>query len=352
VGKVSTLFEGTELGQTEGPNIFKRNGYYYLMTAEGGPHYEHAVTLIRSKSIWGPYELHPQRQILTSAGTDENTLQKAGHASVCEDADGNWYMAYLCARPVKDGRCVLGRETAIQEVEWRDDDWLYLKSGDIYPTDTFTVYGNVEKMDDSKKVYSFTNERFRKDFLTLREPYSKERFSIHDREGYLRIYGKESINSIIEQAIICRRQTEMSFEAKTLMEFKPENLGHMAGIIYKYNEANQYYFYMTYDETKEANVLGTIKIDRGQPTILTREEQPTVFSEKVYLKIEVNKEKGQFYYSIDDQEYIPVGGEFDTTICSDDYAYGFTGTMVGMACQDMSMHEHYADFKFFSYEDR
>jgi xylan 1,4-beta-xylosidase len=349
VGKVSTLFEGTELGQTEGPNIFKRNGYYYLMTAEGGPHYEHAVTLIRSKSIWGRYELHPKRYILTSSGTGEDTLQKAGHASVCEDAEGNWYMAFLCARPVKGRRCILGEET---EVEWREDDWLYLKSGVIYPTNTFTVHRNVEKMDDSKTVYTFEDDRFRKDFLTLREPYTKERFSIHDREGYLRIYGKESINSVCEQAIIYKRQTAMSFEAKTLLEFYPDNFGHMAGIIYKYNEANQYYFYITYDETKAANVLATIKIDRGQPTILPSEEQPTLFSDKVYMKIVVNKEKGQFYYSLVDQEYIPIRGEFDTTICSDDYAYGFTGTMVGKACQDLTMHEHYADFKFFSYEDR
>jgi xylan 1,4-beta-xylosidase len=351
VGKIHKIFEGTELGWTEGPNMYKQNGYYYLLTAEGGPHYEHASTLVRSKSIFGPYEMHPYKHFLTSSGSD-CTLQKAGHASICEDADGNWYLAHLCARPVKDGKCVMGRETAIQEVEWREDDWLYLKNGTIHPSDSYNVNRDVEKVDNTKNIYTFEDENFRKDFLTLREPYSKERFSINDREGYLRIYGKESINSVIEQAIICRRQTAASFEAKTLLEFEPSNYGHMAGILYKYNEANQYYFYMTYDETKAVKVLGIMKVDKGQPTLLSRKEQPVIYSNHVYLKLEVNKEKGQFYYSLDDNVYIPVGEVFDTTVCSDEHAWGFTGTMVGMACQDLFMHEHYADFKTFIYEDK
>lgn len=351
VGVVHKIFEGTELGWTEGPNIYKRNGYYYLMAAEGGPHYEHASVLIRSKSIFGPYEMHPSKHFLTSAGSD-CTLQKAGHSSICEDANGNWYLAHLCARPVKDGKCVMGRETAIQEVEWREDDWLYLKNGTIHPEDFYTVQGDITVIDNSKKVYTFENEDFRKDFLTLREPYTAERFSTNDRKGYLRIYGKESINSVIEQAIICRRQTSMIFEAKTILSFEPTNFGHMAGLIYKYNEANQYYFYMTYDEKKNKKVLSMMGVNRGEYKLLGVDNQPVIDSEEVYLKLTVEKEKGQFLYSIDGEEYIPVGDVFDTTICSDENAWGFTGTMVGIACQDLNMHTHYADFKLFEYEDK
>ena len=186
----------------------------------------------------------------------------------------------------------------------------------------------------------------------MREPYTSERFSINDRKGYLRIFGKESINSVIEQAIICRRQTAMTFEAKTILSFEPTNFGHMAGLIYKYNDANQYYFYMTYDEKKNKKVLSAMGVNRGEYKLLEVDKQPVIDSEEVYLKLTVEKEKGQFLYSIDGKEYIPVGDVFDTTVCSDENAWGFTGTMVGIACQDLNMHTHYADFKMFEYEDK
>lgn len=94
-----------------------------------------------------------------------------------------------------------------------------------------------------------------------------------------------------------------------------------------------------------------MKVDRGQYTLLEREKQPVISTEEIYLKLIVKKEKGQFLYSIDDKEYIPVGDIIDTTICSDENAWGFTGTMVGMACQDLCMHTHYADFKMFQYTE-
>lgn len=351
IGEIHTIFKGTELGWTEGPNLYKRNGYYYLLTAEGGPHYEHASTLIRSRSIFGPYEMHPNKYLMTSAGSD-CTLQKAGHASICENADGRWYLAHLCARPVKDGKCIMGRETAIQEVEWRDDNWLYLKNGTLNPYDFYLVDGEIPIAEQSNVLYTFENEDFRKDFLTLREPYSADRFSVNDREGYLRIYGKESVNSVIEQAIICRRQSAMSFEAKTILSFSPENYCQMAGLLYKYNESNQFYCFMTYDEQKHVKVLSIYQADRGQYKLLEADRQPIIVSEEVCLKLSVNKEKGQFSYSIDGQNFCPVGDVFDTTVCSDENAWGFTGTMVGMACQDLSLHKHHADFKMFEYREQ
>ncbi|MDB4381152.1 glycoside hydrolase family 43 protein, partial [Mariniblastus sp.] len=126
-GKPELIFKGSEIGLTEGPHLYQRNDWYYLLTAEGGTEYEHAVTLARSRNILGPYEIHPANPILTSNGHPNLKLQKAGHASLVETQTGQWYMPHLCGRPLPDTqRCNLGRETAIQQVEWRDDDWLYL----------------------------------------------------------------------------------------------------------------------------------------------------------------------------------------------------------------------------------
>lgn len=79
IGPRKNIFLGTELDLVEGPHLYKRNGWYYLLTAEGGTAYEHACTLARSRDIWGPYELHPQKYILTSKDAPFAALQRAGH---------------------------------------------------------------------------------------------------------------------------------------------------------------------------------------------------------------------------------------------------------------------------------
>ena len=83
-GKPELIFKGSEIGLTEGPHLYQRNDWYYLLTAEGGTEYEHAVTLARSRNLLGPYELHPENPILTSNGHPNLDLQKAGHASLVE----------------------------------------------------------------------------------------------------------------------------------------------------------------------------------------------------------------------------------------------------------------------------
>jgi xylan 1,4-beta-xylosidase len=88
----STLFTGTPLGYTEGAHIYRRDGYYYLLVAEGGTSYEHAVVVLRAKDITGPYELHPDVTMMTSWHLPENPLQKAATARCWRPipANGIW----------------------------------------------------------------------------------------------------------------------------------------------------------------------------------------------------------------------------------------------------------------------
>ena len=121
VGECKNIYLGTKIKLTEGPHLYKRNGYYYLLTAEGGTKYEHSVTIARSKNILGPYELHPENPILTAVHNPENYLQKSGHASMVPYNDEKWFMAHLTGRPLTErGDCPLGRETALQEIYWEN----------------------------------------------------------------------------------------------------------------------------------------------------------------------------------------------------------------------------------------
>src|SRR6185436_7572478 len=114
---------------------YKRDGRYYLLTAEGGTAFGHAVTMARSRNLLGPYELHPNTTIITARDRPDAPLQRAGHADLVETQDGDTYIVYLCGRPLKNrGRCTLGRETAIQKMVWGQDGWLRTLDGQGVPT--------------------------------------------------------------------------------------------------------------------------------------------------------------------------------------------------------------------------
>jgi len=135
IGERKLIFKGTALGLTEAPHIYKRDGWYYLLTAEGGTNWNHAVTMARSRNLTGPYELHPDTYIMSARHRPDALLQRAGHADIVETQDGETYMAYLVGRPLRNrGRCTLGRETAIQKMVWGADGWLRTLDGQGIPT--------------------------------------------------------------------------------------------------------------------------------------------------------------------------------------------------------------------------
>ncbi len=130
VGPRRIIFQGTSIGFTEGPHLYRRGEYYHLLVAEGGTSWGHAVTMARSRQLEGPYEVHPDTYVLTARDRPDCELQRAGHASLVDTRDGETYMAYLCGRPLANrGRCVLGRETAIQKMVWSPDGWLRTADG-------------------------------------------------------------------------------------------------------------------------------------------------------------------------------------------------------------------------------
>jgi len=133
------------LQKTEAPHLYFVNGYYYLLTAEGGTGRGHSVTVCRSKAITGLYELAPNSPILTASDKADSSLQCAGHGSLVQTENGKWYMAYLCTRPLKDAT-ILGRKITIQEVYWTEDHWLRLKSERNSPQKN-TIVQTVDKVE-------------------------------------------------------------------------------------------------------------------------------------------------------------------------------------------------------------
>ncbi len=112
------IWQGTGGRYPEGPHIYKKDGYYYLLISEGGTEYGHMITIARSRQIYGPYESCQYNPILTHVGkiTQNNPIQGTGHADLVQDTKGDWWMVCLAFRAFNGQHHTLGRETGILTV--------------------------------------------------------------------------------------------------------------------------------------------------------------------------------------------------------------------------------------------
>jgi xylan 1,4-beta-xylosidase len=357
VGPTKNIFPGTELDLVEAPHLYKRNGWYYLLTAEGGTGYDHACTLARSRDIWGPYEVHPQNPILTSANTPTAALQRAGHGDIVDTPDGKTYLVHLTGRPITEvRRCVLGRETGIQEAFWGDDDWLYVKNGPV-PSLKVDVPGTRDDTNYwAEQRYTFDEEQgLHKDFQWLRTPEPERIFEIKDSK--LHLIGREAVGSWFEQALVARRQTHFSYDAETVIDFSPTDERQFAGLTAYYCRYNFFYLAVTADADGQRELLimsseaswpeGRLKLPLAEPVQIPDKG-------KVKLALSIRGKQLQFFYALGDKELEKVGPVYDASIISDEcgghQAHGsFTGAFVGLACSDVNGTALSAGFDYFVY---
>lgn len=372
------IFKGTSLGLTEAPHLYKRDGWYYLLTAEGGTNWDHAVTMARSRNLTGPYEVHPDGHLLTARSRPDSELQRSGHADLVETQNGETYLAYLAGRPIPNrGRCILGRETAIQKLVWGEDGWLRTLDGQGVPTIETPapilppVATDVSQLQSQSATtepahagcYSVARDDFDGselpiDFQWLRTPYPDELFSLTARSGHLRLFGRESIGCLFKQALVARRQQAFCYTAETVVEFEPEHFQQLAGLTCYYNSSKFHYLHISHDEQigRYLAVMSSIP-DAAQADAFTP-PIPIPAGKPVRLRVEVDFERLHFAYQVVgvDRAWQWIPKQFDASILSDEASAigqpNFTGAFVGMACQDMAGTGRPADFDFFNYCER
>lgn len=357
IGERVNIFKGTSLGLTEAPHLYKRNGWYYLITAEGGTAWNHAVTLCRSRNLLGPYELHPDAYILSARTRPDAPLQRAGHADIVETQDGQIYMAYLCGRPLKNrGSCVLGRETAIQKMQWGDDSWLYTLDRSGLPTITTPAPGlPAHPFAPAPARDDFDSPELGIDWQWLRTPQPDDIFSLTARPGHLRLYGRETIGSLFTQALVARRQQAHCYSAETVMAFEPAHFQQMAGMVCYYAQNKFHYLYVSHDDAhgKHLRVMSALP-DAPVGDAFTA-PIPLALG-PVGLRVEVDEERLWFAWRQGDRPWQRLAQTFDASILSDEAAppgtANFTGAFVGMAAQDMAGTGAAADFDHFTYRER
>ncbi len=359
IGEAHYLTPGTELGRTEGPHLYKKDGYYYIVLAEGGTEYEHAMTVGRSKSIYGPYEFHPDNPFVSAAEDKNNTLQKSGHGDLVQTREGDWYVVFLVGRPLTPhGKCTLGRETAIEEFVWKDD-WPYLKSGSRVPRPEIPSPSLPEQPNGEPVVRThFDQDQIPMVFQSLRVPITKDWCNLDVRKGFLRLYGKESLNSLHHQSLLGRRIQSFNVQVSTSLEFHPKNIHHMAGLVFYYNAGHYHYACITSNPEGTRKFLCIISSDNFKMSFQEELEDVTS-STRVVLRGDMHRDRLQFYFSLDNKEFKKIGSSLDASILSDDhvrngrsrYRPAFTGSFVGICCQDLALNIHHADFEWFVYKE-
>jgi len=348
VGPIHWIFKGTDLKKTEASHIYKRGGYYYLMTAEGGTGLTHAVTIARSKSVTGPYEVDPENPMLTAANDPTIYLQKAGHASLVNTQNDEWYIAHLCSRPVAGKYSILGRETALQKVRWTEDGWLRLSCGGNSP-ETFVDGPDLPEclwpvVDDTKE--DFDGDALGMAWCSLRRAQDDSWMTLSERPGYLRLRGGESIHSLSDQHLIARRQQHFKCTVETKIDFNPTNYLHMAGLVLYYNTSKYTYLYLSHDEEK-GRVLNIMHSKLGEWEI---ENLWLELPEgEIKLKAVINHANVAFYYAGDGEDWTLVGGDIHIGHLADE-GMGFTGNFVGICAQDLQGAGVGADFDYFYYQ--
>ena len=358
----------------EGPHIFKRNGWYYLFSADTGTGEGHGQTIQRSRDVWGPYEMYQADfmertadneaySILTSRHHEDILLQKSGHCDLVETPEGEWYAVHLCGRAMDrrnpadaprfagERRYMLGRETAIQKMKWIEDDWLVMADGSTTPKEY--VEEPCGRQTAGKQQTEPERDHFDKpvldpEYQSLRIPMTEHYLSLTERPGYLRMYGRSGLASKFSQTLIAKRLTEFDMDISTKMEFEPEVFKQMAGLILLYDTDNYLYLHVSMDEDC-GKCITLLKAENKKYEYLT-DYIPVYSGLPIYLKAEMQNGYIDFSYRVEGCEWQKIAEHIDGSFMSDEACNEgwFTGAMAGICCQDLTGFGKYADFDWFS----
>lgn len=358
---------GTDRGCLEAPHLYKHNGWYYLMTAEGGTGYGHGVVMQRSRNIEGPYESDPLNPIVTSTPyyyfrrgdpdalrsdlyNEDAPLQKAGHGSLVDTPNGEWYIAHLCSRPIPGTLdSTLGRETAIQKVEWTSDDWVRMTDGSTLAKDeTPGITGIIPDSDynDIGIVDEFHKKNIDNHFLTPYGTQNNSWLDLQSHPGWLRMKGRQSFYSQFDVSILAARVDAFKVSIETKLNFQPTHFSDSAGLILYYDNSNWIFARMTYDEINDGSVLDIVQAEQGDKKELLRTKIP-IAGKEIKFKVTINYDKAQFFYQKHLEKWVKLGTELDIKYMSDEEIDGFTGLMAGIGTWDAYRRKSYAEFDYF-----
>lgn len=336
------IWYGTGGKCPEGPHMYKINGTYYLMIAEGGTEYGHMETIARADNVWGPFESCSHNPILShrdvmkgfiSRGPESGDLQGLGHADLVDDVEGRWWIVFHGIRPSASMLHHIGRETMLAPVTW-ENGWPLVNGGrpiapEMEVPDTgaeILADGFARQMDFSLHTDFTGSEKLSPRWAWLREPVIEN----YGRDnGLLLTAGEDDLDGMGSPTYLGIRQAQMDMTAETVLDFRPDTEVAQAGLTIFHTAEHHYDLIVT------LRPEGRVAILRRRAADMAVESAPVPLpgSTPVRLSVKADRMKYEFFAAVEGGEPVKVG-EGRSQLLSTEVTFGtFTGCFVGLFCQ-------------------
>jgi alpha-N-arabinofuranosidase len=332
----------------EGPHLYLRDGWYYLLLSEGGTEYGHMLTMARSRSPWGPFEPCPRNPLLSHRSI-KSPIQATGHADLVQTEGGGWAAMLLGIRPHGYPPCHhLGRETFLCPVAWSDDGFPVLgQAGRIALQMPAPLPLELEQAPPPARRDDFDAAVLAPEWCFLRNP-APALWSLGERPGCLRLHGSaHGLDDVASPAWVGRRQCHFELRATTCLQFEPTVASEEAGLGVRMNERHHYELFVTLRAGRPSAVLRR-RIGGLQAEVACRALSDAETA-RLVLSVEATRERYVFSCGPSEQELAPLG-EGETRYLSTEVAGGFTGVCLGLyASGNGAACRKPADFAWFDY---
>lgn len=324
----------------EGPHILKKDGWYYLVAAEGGTAEGHSQVVLRSKDAWGPYVPYANNPILTQRGLPKDRplpITSAGHATLVDTPDGKWWATFLAVRPYGDDLYNTGRETFLLPVEWKDGWPVILENGKTIPyvqtkpdlpatTPTPPPTAGAFTARDE-----FDGKALPLNWVTMRIP--QQRWWRLDGGRLVLTARSETIGGMTQPSFWGRRQQHIDASASTLMRFRPGKVGDKAGMVAVQNDDHFFFLGLTRDASGRDEVVlerraspkdSADGVEVASAPVALKADAP------IWLKITARGALYDFSYALAPGQWKTLKAGEDGTILSTKTAGGFVGALLGV----------------------
>jgi xylan 1,4-beta-xylosidase len=317
----------------EGPHIIKKNGYYYLIAAEGGTSTDHSQTVFRSRSVTGPYTPGPVNPILTQRDLDPKRafpVYATGHADFVQLPSGDWWSVFLGTRPYAGALTNLGRETFMLPVDWSGEWPMILPKGQIVPQAVprpkLRAVGKPQHWGTWRN--DFTAKSLGPEWLMLRNPKS----TWHSlKNGALTLNARPaSVSGLGNPSFVGQRQRHGHAVIETELVFAPTKAGERAGMVAFADEAH-HYFIGLWRDTAGSQIVVRKRDGKGDPADGTLIASQPYAGGTVKLRITARGAAYDFAYAQGGGAWIPLVENADGRVLATEHdGLLFTGTVIGL----------------------
>jgi xylan 1,4-beta-xylosidase len=339
-----TISRGMVTDDAEGPHLYKVNGWYYLIEAEGGTRFLHMETVGRSKSPWGPFTPDPPNPFVSQHISWDYPVKSVGHCDWTDTPEGKWWIVCLGTRHPDYASFSLGRETFLYPMQWKDG-WPVVQQRYIDQLQVDAPVPAVHPWPAPAARDDFSSKKLNDEWNTI-GPLGFKTWSLTERPGFLRLLGQESLLSFSAQtAFAGRRQTEWTTRSEAQLEFHPESENEEAGLTVLMSPSYHY------------EILVTIR--GGQRVVILRKQagdlkeiaaQAAAPVGPLRLRIDSDTQKYSFYYSGARGDWKLLGTGLQRLISSE-VAAVWSGAYIGMyASGNGKQCAAPADFDWFQYD--